>query len=62
LCKHFTDKVLPTIGTRGEVQPYIALSLGLCKAAVLGASIRAEPDGVVEAAQLIEACIGLEKK
>jgi sterol 3beta-glucosyltransferase len=78
--------VIPTIGTRGDVQPYNALSLGLQKAGhdltlashpcmrvlvesyivnftPIGpdidiglevAHIRAEPDGLTEAARLIE--------
>ena len=32
------------------------------KVADLGASIRAEPDGVTESARWIEVCFGLEKK
>ncbi len=51
--------IIPTIGSRGDVQPYIALSQMQSpemrqRAADLGAAIRAEPDGVAEAVRLIE--------
>lgn len=51
--------IIPTIGSRGDVQPYIALHQTQSpemrqRAADLGAAIRAEPDGVAEAVRLIE--------
>jgi UDP:flavonoid glycosyltransferase YjiC (YdhE family) len=54
--------IIPTIGTRGDVQPYIALGLSdadMRRAAVdLGAVMRAEPDGVAQVVQLIERTCG----
>lgn len=47
--------IIPTIGTRGDVQPHITqLPETHQTTADLGAAIRAEPDGVAEAVRLIE--------